>query len=231
MRSLQILSTLFWRESLSCLRDRWYIFLFVAQGILWALMARSVSDSSTDALLTGRRTADMGLMAQMLTAIVAGLACARDRENGILKGMVAAPVSRSLIALGLVIPGSTLALIMGLIPFLFGRPESFASILIPFALLSLDITALLVWLAISMQSVEAYLVAVQGLFLLLIAAIGIAPAGWQLWNPALYALQLLRNSINGNFIPSSALVYLVGIALLWFCLIRYRLEIEGFCKR
>jgi len=158
----------------------------------------------------------------MIGGIMSGISIVWDREFGFLKEILVAPVSRSVVALGKTLGGSTVAVIQGLLILalapLVGVKLSLSLVLwlIPaMFLVSLSLTSLGVAIAARMKSMENFQVVMQFLVMPMFFISGALfpmrnlPPWMSLLvkgNPVTYAVDLLRQVIfRAQGIPEAAL--------------------------
>ncbi len=166
-------------------------------------------------------------MIVLFTSIFAMMSVIEDRKEGFLLSVLVAPVSRSVIVLGKVLGGSSLAAIQGLVflafaPFLTGAHlglDNLPAIVLTVFLISFSLTALGFTIAWRMDSTQGFH-AIVNLFLLPLWMLSGAlfplsgASGWirvimQL-NPVTYGNEALRQLI----FPSTSSVLPVGKSLL-----------------
>jgi len=154
-------------------------------------------------------------MAVLFASLFSGVSVIWDREVGILKGVLIAPVSRFFVALGKIVGGATIAMIQGILMliiaiFIFVHHVSFigvsASIIIMF-LTGIGFTGLAIALASKIRSLEGFQMVMSfvAMPLVLISGAFFPIADLPLWlkcfvyaNPLTYGVEALRWCLSGR---------------------------------
>src|SRR5689334_850904 len=151
------------------------------------------------------------LMIVLFTSIFTMMSVIEDRDRGFLSSVLVAPVSRSVIVLGKVLGGTTLAAVQGLLFLIFAPAvgahfelSNFLLIVVSVFLMAVALTALGFTLAWRMESAQAFH-AIVNLFLIPLWLLSGAlsrvngAAGWVRWimrlNPLTYGLDTLRTAL------------------------------------
>jgi len=151
------------------------------------------------------------LMIVLFTSIFTMMSVIEDRDRGFLSSVLVAPVSRSVIVLGKVLGGTTLAAVQGLIFLVFAPAvgahfgfSSFLLVVLSVFLMAFALTALGFTLAWRMESAQAFH-AIVNLFLIPLWLLSGAlfavnkASGWIQWvmrlNPLTYGLDVLRTAL------------------------------------
>jgi ABC-2 type transport system permease protein len=126
--------TIFWRDMLKFIRIRSMLFTSLVQPAIW-LALYGLSMSSNFALLAHRGSPPPGVISVnyltfmaagvvsltiLFTCLYSGITLQFDKEFGLMKEMVASPLPRSHILLGLSLSGVVKSLIQATVIFLFG---------------------------------------------------------------------------------------------------------------
>ena len=218
--------TLCWREVVRFCRQRSRLVgAFVQPLVFWLLLGGGLRASfhppGTPPGTSYVEYVYPGIIAMVLlfTAIFATISVIEDRRMGFLQGVLVSPVSRSSIALGQALGGTTLALVQGIIFLLLapaaGVPLTVASVLwmvLVMFLVAFGLTSLGLVIAWRLESTQGFH-AVMNLILLPMWVLSGAffPAtgvpGWLGWtmrlNPLTYGMAALRRCLYlGN--PAAA---------------------------
>src|SRR5271163_492686 len=173
-------------------------------------------------------------MIVLFTAIFSMMSLIRDRNEGFLLSVLAAPASRSAIVLGKVLGGATLAAIQGIV-FLVFAPlvdvhPTFASIALSalvIIMISFELTALGFAVAWPMDSTQAFHAIVNIILLPLWMLSGaLFPAsgasGWLRFcmrlNPLSYGVDALRNSLFPGVVTDFSLTTNLAVTIAFCCL-------------
>jgi ABC-2 type transport system permease protein len=138
---------LWWREIVRFYRQRSRVVGVVASPLLfWLVIGSGFGTSFRSSGAGGQHYLDYFfpgalIMIVLFTAIFTMMSVIEDRKEGFLLSVLVAPVSRSVIVLGKVLGGATLATLQGLIFLLFAPALS-----IHFTLVSLALTVLVIFL-------------------------------------------------------------------------------------
>ncbi len=178
------------------------------------------------------------IMIVLFTAIFTMMSVIEDRKEGFLLSVLVAPVSRSVIVLGKVLGGATLATLQGLIFLVFAPAlgihftvASFAMTVLVIFLVAFSLTALGFIIAWPMDSTQAFH-AIINLFLIplwLLSGSLFPLAGASTWirwlmlvNPLTYGTEALRSLLfpgsAETFSLGTNLLVLVGFTLVMFAL-------------
>src|SRR6516164_2139109 len=179
------------------------------------------------------------IMIVLFTAIFTMMSLIEDRKEGFLLSVLVAPVSRSVIVLGKVLGGATLATLQGLIFLIFAPAlrihftlASFAMTVLVIFLVAFSLTALGFIIAWPMDSTQAFH-AIINLFLIplwLLSGSLFPLAGASFWiralmliNPLTYGTEALRTllfpgSNNDGFSLAANFAVLVGFTVVMFAL-------------
>lgn len=235
--------SLWWREIVRFYRQRSRVVGVIASPlVIWAVIGSGVGRSFG----TGNDGAQHYLnyffpgaltMIVLFTAIFTMMTVIEDRKEGFLLSVLVAPVSRSVIVLGKVVGGATLATLQGLI-FLIFAPflgihftlASFALTVVVIFLVAFSLTALGFIIAWPMDSTGGFH-AVINLFLIplwLLSGSMFPLAGASIWiralmriNPLTYGTDALRMllypaELKGNLPLGTNLLVLAVFALVMF---------------
>jgi len=179
------------------------------------------------------------LMIVLFTSIFTMMSVIEDRDRGFLSSVLVAPVSRSVIVLGKVLGGTTLAAVQGLLFLVFapavGVHFGLSSSLLIVAsvfLMAFSLTALGFTLAWRMESAQAFH-AIVNLFLIPLWLLSGAlfavnnASGWIRWvmrlNPLTYGLDVLRTAL----FPSTASMNQFSLSTSLIILIIFTTAIFG----
>ena len=235
--------SLWWREIVRFYRQRSRVIGVIASPLLfWVVIGSGFGTSFRSSGAGGQHYLDYFfpgalIMIMLFTAIFTMMSVIEDRKEGFLLSVLVAPVSRSVIVLGKVLGGATLATFQGLIFLVFapvlGIHFTFVSLLLTVAvifLVSFSLTALGFMIAWPMDSTGGFH-AVINLFLIplwILSGSMFPLSGASMWiralmriNPLTYgtdALRMLlyRGSLAGELPLSMNLVVLGGFALVMF---------------
>ena len=178
------------------------------------------------------------LMIVLFTSIFTMMSVIEDRDRGFLSSVLVAPVSRSVIVLGKVLGGATLAALQGLIFLVFAPAvgahfgfSNFLLIVLSVFLMAFALTALGFTLAWRMESAQAFH-AIVNLFLIPLWLLSGAlfavnnASGWIRWvmrlNPLTYGLDVLRTALfpatasMNQFSVETSLMILAGFTAVIF---------------
>src|SRR5438270_1401613 len=151
------------------------------------------------------------LMIVLFTSIFTMMSVIEDRDRGFLSSVLVAPVHRSVIVMGKVLGGTTLAAVQGLIFLVFAPAvgvhlgiRDFLIVVVSVFLTAFSLTALGFTLAWRMESAQAFH-AIVNLFLIPLWLLSGAlfpvngASGWMKWvmrmNPLTYGLDALRTAL------------------------------------
>src|SRR5271157_5974155 len=206
--------SLWWREVVRFYRQRARVVGVIASPLLfWIVIGSSFRSSATaggqhylNYFFPGALT-----MIVLFTAIFTMMSVIEDRKEGFLLSVLVAPVSRSVIVLGKVLGGATLATLQGLVFLVFapalGVHFSFASFgltVLTIFLMAFSLTALGFIIAWPMDSTQAFH-AIINLFLIplwLLSGSMFPLSGASIWirllmriNPLTYGTEALRSPL------------------------------------
>jgi ABC-2 type transport system permease protein len=236
---------LWWREIVRFYRQRSRVVGVVASPLLfWLVIGSGFGTSFRSSGAGGQHYLDYFfpgalIMIVLFTAIFTMMSVIEDRKEGFLLSVLVAPVSRSVIVLGKVLGGATLATLQGLI-FLVFAPllgihftlTSFALTVLVIFLVSFSLTALGFIIAWPMDSTGGFH-AVINLFLIplwLLSGSMFPLSGASIWiralmriNPLTYGTDALRmllypGQLATNLPLETNLIVLAGFTLLMFSL-------------
>ena len=178
------------------------------------------------------------LMIVLFTSIFTMMSVIEDRDRGFLSSVLVAPVSRSVIVLGKVLGGTTLAGVQGLLFLVFApavgahfNVSGLLLIVLSVFLMAFALTALGFTLAWRMESAQAFH-AIVNLFLIPLWLLSGAlfavnnASGWIQWvmrlNPLTYGLDVLRTalfpstaSMNQFSLPTSLMILIAFTAVIF----------------
>jgi len=235
--------SLWWREIVRFYRQRSRVVGVIASPLLfWLVIGSGFGSSFRSSGAGGQHYLDYFfpgalIMIVLFTAIFTMMTVIEDRKEGFLLSVLVAPVSRSVIVLGKVLGGATLATLQGLI-FLIFAPflgihftlVSFVLTVVVIFLVAFSLTALGFIIAWPMDSTGGFH-AVINLFLIplwLLSGSMFPLAGASLWiralmriNPLTYGTDALRMllypaELAGNLPLSTNLLVLAVFALVMF---------------
>jgi ABC-2 type transport system permease protein len=226
--------SLWWREIVRFYRNRGRVIGVIASPLLFWIVIGSGFGTSFRSNAPGGQSHYLEYffpgavtMIVLFTSIFAMMSVIEDRKEGFLLSVLVAPVSRSVIVLGKVLGGSSLAAIQGLVflvftPFLKGAHiglDNIVPIIITVFLISFALTALGFAIAWPMDSTQGFH-AIVNLFLLPLWMLSGAlfplsgASGWirviMEINPVTYGNEALRQLI----FPGSPSILPVGTSLL-----------------
>jgi ABC-2 type transport system permease protein len=226
--------SLWWREIVRFYRNRGRVVGVIASPLLFWIVIGSGFGSSFRSNAPGGQSHYLEYffpgtvtMIVLFTSIFAMMSVIEDRKEGFLLSVLVAPVSRSVIVLGKVLGGSSLAAIQGLVflafaPFLRGAHiglDNIIPIIVTVFLISFSLTALGFAIAWRMDSTQGFH-AIVNLFLLPLWMLSGAlfplsgASGWirviMQINPVTYGNEALRQLI----FPGSPSILPVGTSLL-----------------
>jgi ABC-2 type transport system permease protein len=226
--------SLWWREIVRFYRNRGRVIGVIASPLLFWIVIGSGFGSSFRSNAPGGQSHYLEYffpgtvtMIVLFTSIFAMMSVIEDRKEGFLLSVLVAPVSRSVIVLGKVLGGSSLAAIQGLVflafaPFLKGAHiglDNIVPIIVTVFLISFSLTALGFAIAWRMDSTQGFH-AIVNLFLLPLWMLSGAlfpltgASGWirviMQINPVTYGNEALRQLI----FPGSPSILPVGMSLL-----------------
>lgn len=235
--------SLWWREVVRFYRNRSRVIGVIASPLLfWIVMgsgfgtsfraAGSGSQHYLDFFFPGALT-----MIVLFTAIFTMMSVIEDRNEGFLLSVLVAPVNRSVIVLGKVLGGTTLAAGQGLLFLIFGPLvgihftwATFGLTVLTVFLIAFSLTALGFAIAWPMDSTQAFH-AIINLFLIplwLVSGALFPLSGASFWirilmrlNPLTYGTEALRSLLfpstaSPDFPLSTSLVILAGFTVLMF---------------
>src|SRR5271169_4950874 len=236
---------LWWREIVRFYRQRSRVVGVVASPLLfWLVIGSGFGTSFRSGGAGGQHYLDYFfpgalIMIVLFTAIFTMMSVIEDRKEGFLLSVLVAPVSRSVIVLGKVLGGATLATLQGLIFLVFAPAlgihftlTSFALTVLVIFLVAFSLTALGFIIAWPMDSTGGFH-AVINLFLIplwLLSGSMFPLAGASIWiralmriNPLTYGTDALRMllypaELTGNLPLSTNLIVLAAFALVMFSL-------------
>lgn len=222
--------TIWKRELLRWWRDKTRMVASAAIPLIFLLMLGSGLSGTVGTLLPGEAQVDLELfifpgvvaMAVLLTATYSALSLVYDREFGILKGVLVAPVSHAAVVWGKTLGGASVATLQGTLALAFApvvgaRLDPWLVLrLWPIMFLAaLALTSLSVATGARMRSVETYQVVNQlvALPLIFLSGIFFPLRGLPVWmetavrlNPFSYAVDPLRRLVlEGQGLPADAL--------------------------
>ncbi len=236
--------SLWWREVIRFYRQRARVVGVIASPLLFWVVIGSGFGTSFRSSGGGQHYLEFFfpgalIMIVLFTAIFTMMSVIEDRKEGFLLSVLVAPVSRSVIVLGKVLGGATLATLQGLIFLVFAPAvgvhftlASFGLTVLAIFLVAFSLTALGFIIAWPMDSTQAFH-AIINLFLIplwLLSGSLFPLSGASLWirllmriNPLTYGTEALRSllfpgaastdlSLRGNF-AVLALFTLVMFAL------------------
>jgi len=235
--------SLWWREIVRFYRQRSRVVGVIASPLLfWLVIGSGFGSSFRSGGAGDQRYLNYFfpgalIMIVLFTAIFTMMTVIEDRKEGFLLSVLVAPVSRSVIVLGKVVGGATLATLQGLI-FLVFAPflgihftlASFALTVVVIFLVAFSLTALGFIIAWPMDSTGGFH-AVINLFLIplwLLSGSMFPLAGASIWiralmriNPLTYGTDALRMllypaELTGNLPLGTNLLVLTVFALLMF---------------
>jgi len=237
--------SLWWREIVRFYRQRARVVGVIASPLLfWIVIGSGFGSSFRSSGAGGQHYLDYFFpgaltMIVLFTAIFTMMSVIEDRKEGFLLSVLVAPVSRSVIVLGKVLGGATLATLQGLIFLVFapalGVHFTFASfgltVLVVF-LMAFSLTALGFIIAWPMDSTQAFH-AIINLFLIplwLLSGSLFPLSGASMWlravmliNPLTYGTEALRSllfpgSASTGFSLSANFAVLALFTLVMFAL-------------
>ncbi len=237
--------SLWWREIVRFYRQRSRVVGVIASPLLfWLVIGSGFGSSFRSSGAGGQHYLEYFfpgalIMIVLFTAIFTMMTVIEDRKEGFLLSVLVAPVSRSVIVLGKVLGGATLATLQGLI-FLVFAPAigihftllSFALTVVVIFLVAFSLTALGFLIAWPMDSTAGFH-AVINLFLIplwLLSGSMFPLSGASIWiraimriNPLTYGTDALRmllypGEVASTFSLSTNLVVLAGFTLVMFSL-------------
>jgi ABC-2 type transport system permease protein len=237
--------SLWWREIVRFYRQRARVVGVIASPLLfWIVIGSGFGSSFRSSGARGQHYLDYFFpgaltMIVLFTAIFTMMSVIEDRKEGFLLSVLVAPVSRSVIVLGKVLGGATLATLQGLIFLVFapalGVRFTFASfgltVLVIF-LLAFSLTALGFIIAWPMDSTQAFH-AIINLFLIplwLLSGSLFPLSGASIWlravmliNPLTYGTEALRSllfpgSVSTGLSLSANFAVLALFTLVMFAL-------------
>ena len=238
--------SLWWREIVRFYRNRGRVIGVIASPLLFWIVIGSGFGSSFRSNAPGGQSHYLEYffpgavtMIVLFTSIFAMMSVIEDRKEGFLLSVLVAPVSRSVIVMGKVLGGSSLAAIQGLVflaftPFLNGAHLGISNILpiiLTVFLISFSLTALGFTIAWRMDSTQGFH-AIVNLFLLPLWMLSGAlfplsgASGWirviMQINPVTYGNEALRQLIfpgSPSILPvGTSLLILAGFSLVMFAL-------------
>ena len=238
-------ASLWWREVVRFYRQRARVVGVIASPLLFWIVIGSGFGTSfrSGSAAGGQHYLDYFfpgalIMIVLFTAIFTMMSVIEDRKEGFLLSVLVAPVSRSVIVLGKVLGGATLATLQGLIFLVFAPAlgihftiASFAMTVLVIFLVAFSLTALGFIIAWPMDSTQAFH-AIINLFLIplwLLSGSLFPLAGASTWirilmlaNPLTYGTEALRSLLFPGSAPgfslSTNMIVLVAFTLLMFAL-------------
>jgi len=239
--------SLWWREIARFYRMRSRVVGVIASPLLfWVVIGSGFGDSfRAQTAAGGQRYLEFFfpgalIMIVLFTSIFTMMSVIEDRREGFLLSVLVAPISRTVIVLGKVLGGTTLATIQGLI-FLAFAPligihftlTRFAEAVLCILLVSFSLTALGFIVAWRLDSTQAFH-AIINLFLMplwMLSGSLFPVSGAASWialimraNPLTYGVEALRASLypqmSGGLglAPAACLMVLGGFALIMFAI-------------
>src|SRR6201986_4047093 len=237
--------SLWWREVLRFYRQRARVVGVVASPLLfWVVIGSGFGTSFRSSGAGGQHYLEFFfpgalIMIVLFTAIFTMMSVIEDRKEGFLLSVLVAPVSRSVIVLGKVLGGATLATLQGLIFLIFAPAVgvhftlfSFVLTVLAIFLVAFSLTALGFIIAWPMDSTQAFH-AIINLFLIplwLLSGSLFPVAGASKWlkllmiiNPLTYGTEALRalmypGTASVDFPVSVDLAILGVFALVMFAI-------------
>jgi len=237
--------SLWWREIVRFYRQRSRVIGVVASPLLfWLVIGSGFGTSFRSSGTGGQHYLDYFfpgalIMIVLFTAIFTMMSVIEDRKEGFLLSVLVAPVSRSVIVLGKVLGGATLATLQGLIFLVFApflgihfTPVSLVLTIVAIFLVAFSLTALGFIIAWPMDSTGGFH-AVINLFLIplwLLSGSMFPLSGASFWiralmriNPLTYGTDALRmllypGTLGTNLPLSTNLLVLALFALVMFSL-------------
>ena len=234
---------LWWREIVRFYRQRSRVVGVVASPLLfWLVIGSGFGTSFRSSGAGGQHYLDYFfpgalIMIVLFTAIFTMMSVIEDRKEGFLLSVLVAPVSRSVIVLGKVLGGATLATLQGLIFLVFAPAlgihftlASFALTVLVIFLVSFSLTALGFLIAWPMDSTAGFH-AMINLFLIplwLLSGSMFPLSGASFWirvmmrvNPLTYGTDALRmllypGAAASSFSLTTNLAVLTGFTLVMF---------------
>ena len=238
--------SLWWREVIRFYRQRARVVGVIASPLLfWIVIGSGFGTSFRSSGAGGQHYLAFFfpgalIMIVLFTAIFTMMSVIEDRNKGFLLSVLVAPVSRSVIVLGKVLGGATLATLQGLV-FLVFAPfvgvhftlASFGLTVLAIFLVSFSLTGLGFIIAWPMDSTQAFH-AIINLFLIPLWLLSGAlfplskASGWIRWlmyaNPLTYGVEALRtlmypdapSSFSFDFSLTASILTLVLFALFMF---------------
>jgi ABC-2 type transport system permease protein len=235
--------SLWWREIVRFYRQRSRVVGVVASPLLfWLVIGSGFGSSFRSSGAGGQHYLDYFfpgalIMIVLFTAIFTMMTVIEDRKEGFLLSVLVAPVSRSVIVLGKVLGGATLATLQGLIFLVFApflgihfTVASFVLTVVVIFFVAFSLTALGFIIAWPMDSTGGFH-AVINLFLIplwLLSGSMFPLAGASIWiralmriNPLTYGTDALRmllypTELGGNLPLNTNLLVLAVFALVMF---------------
>ncbi len=235
-------AALWWREVVRFYRQRARVVGVIASPLLfWIVIGSGFGTSFKSG---GQHYLDYFfpgalIMIVLFTAIFTMMSVIEDRKEGFLLSVLVAPVSRSVIVLGKVIGGATLATLQGVIFLVFAPAlgihftvASFGMTVLVIFLVAFSLTALGFIIAWPMDSTQAFH-AIINLFLIplwLLSGSLFPLAGASFWirmlmlvNPLTYGTEALRLLLfpaapNDGFSLTINLAVLIGFTVVMFAL-------------
>ena len=235
--------SLWWREVVRFYRNKSRVVGVIASPLLFWIVIGSGFGSSFRAGGTGTQNyrdfffVGALTMIVLFTAIFTMMSVIEDRQEGFLLSVLVAPVHRSVIVLGKVLGGTTLAAGQGLL-FLVFAPfvgvhftlVSFGLVVLTTFLIAFSLTALGFAIAWPMDSTQAFH-AIINLFLIplwLLSGALFPLSGASIWirilmriNPLTYGTEALRtllypNSASPEFAVGTSIAVLAGFSVVMF---------------
>ncbi len=234
-------ASLWWREVVRFYRQRARVVGVIASPLLfWVVIGSGFGTSFKSG--GGQHYLDYFfpgalIMIVLFTAIFTMMSVIEDRKEGFLLSVLVAPVSRSVIVLGKVLGGATLATLQGVIFLVFAPAlgvhftlASFAMTVLVIFLVAFSLTALGFIIAWPMDSTSAFH-AIINLFLIplwLLSGSLFPLSGASFWirmlmlaNPLTYGTEALRELLfpgatNDGFSLATNMTVLIGFTLLMF---------------
>ncbi|QQN76423.1 ABC transporter permease [Streptomyces sp. XC 2026] len=215
-REVRALRALWWRELLRLANNRVHMVLMLLNPLLFLLVLGtglgSMLDSGTgDGDYVSYLFPGILLMAVQAPALAAGLSIVRDREVGLLRGVLVAPVRRGTLLIGKCLGSATAAALQGGLLLAFAgfaglsyHPLLLLALLAELTLIALTMTAFItlasVWITRITTFQSASSLAMLPLFFLSGALFSLD--GLPLWlrvltllNPLTYAVDALRQTV------------------------------------
>lgn len=223
VRELRTLRALWWREVLRLTANRTQaglmllnplLFLFVLGTGLSSMMGTADSGAYRAYLFPG-----VLLMAVQMPALSAGMSIVRDREVGLLRAVLVAPVRRSTLLVGKCLGSATAAALQGASLLVFigfaGLPYDpvlLLALLGELTLVAFTMTALVTLAAVRIKRIESFqsVLSLAMLPLFFLSGALFSVEGLPMWlatltmaNPLTYAVDTLRQTVAQGLAPGA----------------------------